>query len=263
MALPVILENARAVTRDASTSGVFFWKRGTFMYGDSIRFAIERVTEYGRVLQRCRGVVIRTEPDDHGVGVAASITESTMEPVPGPRGGIRLRKSARDEPRDFTRPADAALASAVETARRWSSLLRKKALDARDELRGHAMLEWDIPSAVDAGTARSHRARVCSVTAVGLGSTELADPHAGPGVRIELETCVANASPDDRTSGRTPLPRIVVCAAPVPDEDSQELDENCYEQGSYDDPTKAFEAFLAVAGESAFLINLDLLEAEN
>ena len=296
--LPVILENARAVTRDASASGVFFWKRGTFMYGDSIRFAIERMTESGRMLQKCRGVVIRTEPDDHGVGVAARITESTTVPmpvpmtvpmptaipmpavmpitVPRPVGGIDLLRPTRDEPRDVTLSRDDALVSAIETAKRWSSLLRKKALEARDELRDQQMLEWEIPSAADVATAPDHRVRVCSVTALGLGPDESpvsgngaipgasyrTSPHGGSGVRIELGIFVANASRDDRGSGKAPLPRIVVRTTSVRDEARREPDENCYEQVSYSDPTRAFEAFLAVAGESAFLINLDLLEVE-
>jgi hypothetical protein len=290
--LPVILENARAVTRDASASGVFFWKRGTFMYGESIRFAIERMTASGRMLQKCRGVVIRTEPDDNGVGVAARITESTTVPVatvqvpavavpavpaPGFLSAIEeLRELPREEPRNSGAPKDDALASAIETAKRWSSLLRKKALEARDELREQQMLEWDISPAADTATARDHRVRVCSVKAVGLRLADVPDSrlseapgvdprtdlHGTPGVRIDLETCVANASPNDRASGRAPSPGIVVRTRSVQDEEHPEREENCYDQVWYSDPTRAFEAFLAVAGESAFLINLELLEAE-
>lgn len=101
--LPVILENATAVTRDTSASGVFFWKHGTFMYGDSIRFSIERNTGSGRILQKCRGVVVRTEPRDNGVGVAARITESTMEPVPVHVSGFDVLKSAREQAQKVTR----------------------------------------------------------------------------------------------------------------------------------------------------------------
>ncbi len=249
VALPVILENATAVTRDASASGVFFWKRGTFMYGDFIRFAVERNTGSGKILQKCRGVVVRTEPDDNGVGVAARITESTTERVPGQPPGPELLEPAREEPRAIARPADnapalasetvspdaarekpstieppkddspaaaektdlvesareqgstiawptdeayfspdktvsldfvheqprtiaqsrdAALDSAVETVSRWSTLLRGMALDAREEFQGQEVLEWDIPPAANAITARSHRVTVCSVNVVGL-----------------------------------------------------------------------------------------------
>ena len=114
VALPVILENARAVTRDTSASSVFFWKRGTFMYGESIRFAIERSTERGKILQKCRGVVVRTEPDDDGVGVAAKITESTTERVPGQPPGPEMLESAHQGLRDIARPADNVPASPTE-----------------------------------------------------------------------------------------------------------------------------------------------------
>jgi hypothetical protein len=301
--LPVILENATAVTRDASASGVFFWKRGTFMFEDAIRFSIERNTESGRILQKCRGVVVRTEPDDDGVGVAARIVESTTERVPGHPAGPEMPDSAREEPptiappaedtpasaektavldsareepptivpptddatapaektpllesvpeqaptiawptdealfspdrtisldtarerlptiawptdeaffspdrterldtareqpptntqpfdsaaasanetpsldfvqeqpRAVTRPKDDPLASAIETINRWSTLLRGMALDARDEFQGQELLEWDIPPAANAMTARSPRVTVCSVNVVGL-----------------------------------------------------------------------------------------------
>jgi len=86
IALPVMLENATGVTRDVSSSGVFFWKRGVFAYGDSIRFSLARQADTGKILQRCKGVVVRTDPRGEYVGVAASITESTNESVPSPVG---------------------------------------------------------------------------------------------------------------------------------------------------------------------------------
>lgn len=352
--LPVILENARAVTRDASASGVYFWKRGTFMYGDSIRFAIERETASGRILQKCRGVVIRTEPDDNGVGVAARIIESTTEPAPGAVGGADLREPLREllreptreqprvtveprhdaltpaikpvdrssselrtkppeaseeprtetqapeaseEPRADTERRDAATASAIETVHRWSSLLRKKALEACEELQAQDALEWDFPSIVDAATTPSGRVRVCSVTAVDLvtrasrgsgdggvvgGAYHGPDlplskgeidarrnagdvsefmswrtAHDGGAVRIDLEACLARPSRSDRVPQTTSLPRVVVRMTSVRDDNHhQEIEKDCFEQASYSDPAKAFEAFLALAVESAILINL-------
>jgi hypothetical protein len=343
VALPVILENATAVTRDASASGVFFWKRGTFMYGESIRFSIERITESGKILQKCRGVVIRTEPLGNEVGVAARITESTTEPVPSRLEGADLLTSAREQPPrliqprddalasaietvdrrsppprekaiearepppDITQHRDDALASAIETVDRWSWLLRKKALDACEELQGQEVLEWDFPSIADATTPHSRRVTVCSVSVVDLGPNEARvprhngipvgsdrhlnllhseggiearkptggagfgeeggfvnrrNPHDGYSVRIELETCVANASQGARIRGKRPLPKIVVRTTSVrADSHHQELDKNGYEQASYSDPTEAFEAFLALAVESAILFNLDSLES--
>lgn len=412
VALRVILENATGVTRDASASGVFFWKRGTFMYEESIRFAIERNTESGKVLQKCRGVVVRTEPDDNGVGVAARITESTTERVPGQPPGPELLEPAREEPptiapsaedapasaertavpdsardepstivpptddapapaektavlesareplptiawptdeaffspdktvlldtareqpRTDTPPSDSApasaddaasldfvheqrgtiaqrrvdaLASAIPTINRWSSLLRGMALDALEELQGQEVLEWKIPPVADASTAHSGRLTVCSVTVVGLRPDESRDPGSSriPGVsyrdlarlrasggsearrttsgagvgedsrsmnqrnppdtrglRIELAIRAANGSSGDRTAGNTLPPSVVVRATSVPDDRYQGADTHCYEETSYSDPREAFEEFLRLAGESAILVNLALL----
>lgn len=78
-ALMVFLDNARGVTRDMSASGAYFWTSGSYVPGEPISFAIELKTAAGKVMWRCRGDVIRTEPQDHMVGVAARISESTME----------------------------------------------------------------------------------------------------------------------------------------------------------------------------------------
>ena len=79
--LRVILEHATGVTRDASTSGAFFWTSGTYTPGQPISFAIELKTAVGMMMWRCRGAVVRTELRNHMVGVAATITESTLEPA--------------------------------------------------------------------------------------------------------------------------------------------------------------------------------------
>jgi len=78
-ALFVSLEKARGVTRDVSASGAFFWTSGAYAVGEPISFAIEHNTPTGRMISKCRGDVLRTEPQDHMVGVAASIKELTIE----------------------------------------------------------------------------------------------------------------------------------------------------------------------------------------
>ena len=457
--LPVILENARAVTRDTSASGVFFWKRGTFMYGDSIRFDLERETDSGKILQKCRGVVVRTEPGDNGVGVAAKITESTTERVSGHRPAPELLEPAREEPRAFARAADEApapanetvspepvrevpptvsspaeetpasaektaipdsareepstlvlpayeapppaeetplaepvgepaptiawptdeahflpdkaaspdtareqfvtiawptdeaffspdktisldaarkeprtdaqpfdsapapasdaesldfvqgqpgsnarlrddaLASTIKTIARWSSLLRGMALDACEELQGQEALEWNIPPAADATSPRSDRVTVCSINVVGLRSDQSRVPgssrdpgvsyrdlarmraaagfepgrtgggagvgdensSAARGLRIELAISALRGSPGDRTRGKVLLPGIVVRTTSAPEERQRAGDAHCYEETWYGDPREAFEAFMRLAGESAVLVNLSLL----
>lgn len=81
-ALPVFLGSAMGATRDMSTSGVYFWKDGSLMClpGDPISFSIELKTAKGRMMWKCQGAVVRTERLGDMVGVAARITESTMEP---------------------------------------------------------------------------------------------------------------------------------------------------------------------------------------
>jgi hypothetical protein len=82
-ALPVFLGKAMGATRDMSTSGVYFWGDGMCMClpGDSISFAIELKTATGRKIWKCQGTVVRTDPLGDMFGVAAKITESTMEPL--------------------------------------------------------------------------------------------------------------------------------------------------------------------------------------
>jgi|GEM_PF-334952 len=303
IALPVILENATGVTRDVSASGAFFWVRGAYAIGEPISFGMGRKTEAGKSMLNCRGVVVRTEPRAHDVGVAVRVTGSAMERVPRHLSGTDLLKSTHDQPSNITQRKDDALASAIETVDRWSLLLRNKALEAREELHGQEVLEWAIPSAADATTPQSLRVRVCSVTVVGVVShvsqvlghrgipggkyrdldqlhsnaeinarknaTEAGvgvknkfvnsrHPHDGCGVRIDLDVYVANASQDQGTLDKTPLPKVVVRTTSVGRDDHQpEFDENRHTQKSYGDPTEAFEAFLMLAMESAILINLD------
>ena len=79
--LLVYLDKTRGVTRDMCASGAYFWTSGDFAVGDPITFAIEIKTAGGKMMWKCRGDVLRTDPRDYMVGVAARITESTMEPA--------------------------------------------------------------------------------------------------------------------------------------------------------------------------------------
>jgi hypothetical protein len=76
IALPVILENATGVTRNVSSSGVFFWISGTYALGDVINFAMGRRTESGEFMLKCRGVVFRTEQRGNDVGVAVRVAKT-------------------------------------------------------------------------------------------------------------------------------------------------------------------------------------------
>ncbi len=82
-ALPVILENATAVTRDMSTSGVFFWIHGgACEAGSRISFAVQICRPNDRMGLICRGNIVRTERYEAMLGVAVRISESVIEPLP-------------------------------------------------------------------------------------------------------------------------------------------------------------------------------------
>jgi hypothetical protein len=87
IALPVMLENATGVTRDVSSSGVFFWISGTYELGDVINFAMGRRTESGEFMLKCRGVVLRTEQRSNDVGVAVWVATTAT-------GAIRETRTA-------------------------------------------------------------------------------------------------------------------------------------------------------------------------
>lgn len=84
-ALPVIMEKTTAVTRDVSTSGVFFWTHGgAFTAGNRISFVVQVCRPAGRMRLICRGDIVRTEEYEAMLGVAVRIRESTIEPLPRP-----------------------------------------------------------------------------------------------------------------------------------------------------------------------------------
>ena len=81
-ALPVILKNAQGVTRDVSASGVYFWTSEiNCTPGDLISFSVELMRPKGRMMLKCQGDVVRTEPRATEIGVAVNIVESAMELV--------------------------------------------------------------------------------------------------------------------------------------------------------------------------------------
>jgi hypothetical protein len=72
IAEPVYLENATGFTHDVSASGVFFWiSGGSYNVGDQIGFSLEMSRPEGRVMVRCRGVIVRIEQYETRLGVAA------------------------------------------------------------------------------------------------------------------------------------------------------------------------------------------------
>jgi hypothetical protein len=81
--LPVYLGGITGKTRDVSASGILFETDATYALGNSISFAVEMNTSAGKMVLRCRGDVVRIEPQGKKVSVAVKISQSTLELVQG------------------------------------------------------------------------------------------------------------------------------------------------------------------------------------
>ena len=77
--MPVYLKSVEGVTRDVSASGVFFWTSDAVCVpGELISFSVKLERPDGRMMLRCQGDVVRTEPHASLIGVAVKITDSMM-----------------------------------------------------------------------------------------------------------------------------------------------------------------------------------------
>ena len=95
VALPVSLDKAMGVTRNVSASGVFFWiSGGSYKVGDQINFSLEMSGAEGRMMVKCRGVIVRIEQYEGRLGVAVKFTETeTKLPyMPWISEGVNLAK---------------------------------------------------------------------------------------------------------------------------------------------------------------------------
>jgi PilZ domain len=77
-ALPVALGGTTGVTRDVSTSGVFFEIDVLCAVGSLVRFTVEVATPARKMILNCEGDVVRTEPRDTGTGLAVRVTNWVM-----------------------------------------------------------------------------------------------------------------------------------------------------------------------------------------
>jgi hypothetical protein len=78
-ALPVFLKHAQGITRDVSASGVYFMTpEAICALGDLICFSVELHRREGKLVLKCRGDVVRTEPRASEFGVAVRIIDSAM-----------------------------------------------------------------------------------------------------------------------------------------------------------------------------------------
>ena len=77
---PVVLARGSGVTRNISTSGVFFEADVDYAVGSKIIFAVQLDGPQGEKLELItRGEIVRVEPREGKVGVAAKIVASKLE----------------------------------------------------------------------------------------------------------------------------------------------------------------------------------------
>ena len=83
-AMPVTTENTQGITRDLSSSGIFFETDGSFASGQTIEFSIllEHLYPDHPVCLKCKGSIVRVEKKGPGIGVATTIDSYTIEDQP-------------------------------------------------------------------------------------------------------------------------------------------------------------------------------------
>lgn len=79
-ALDVDLENGKGVTRDVSTSGIYFETEVPLAEGSPVSFTLNFNDSPGGPLRlKCEAIIVRVEKRDGKIGVAASIKEYKFE----------------------------------------------------------------------------------------------------------------------------------------------------------------------------------------
>lgn len=77
--MPVRLPGAMGLTRNVSTSSVYFEIEGQLVAGSEISFEIEMDTDLGQMTMKCQGRVVRTEQKGTRMGIAVKMTDTQME----------------------------------------------------------------------------------------------------------------------------------------------------------------------------------------
>jgi hypothetical protein len=85
MTLPVELERGSGITRNISTSGVFFETDQVFSTGDPIRLTLVLEPTCPGIPTRlhCQGQIVRAEQQEEKMGVAVAFTSYRFEPLGG------------------------------------------------------------------------------------------------------------------------------------------------------------------------------------
>ena len=88
MTLPVELERGSGITRNISTSGVFFETDKVFSAGDPIRLTLvlEPTFPGTPICLHCQGQIVRAEQHEQKVGVGVAFSSYRFEPLGGGGG---------------------------------------------------------------------------------------------------------------------------------------------------------------------------------
>ena len=77
---PVQLPGGTGVTRNISSSGIFFETDGDYAEGGEINFAVEiDGLREEKVMLRARGIIVRIARNDGKIGIAARIVNSALD----------------------------------------------------------------------------------------------------------------------------------------------------------------------------------------
>jgi len=79
--LPVKLKGGKGITRNFSSSGIFFETDRSFSPGQPIEFTImlEHADPAGHIRMKCQGEIVRVEESGQKIGVAATIDSYEFE----------------------------------------------------------------------------------------------------------------------------------------------------------------------------------------
>ena len=79
--MPVMTRRGKGITRDLSSTGIFFETESSFASGQTIEFSIflEHFDQKGPVYLKCNGSIVRVENSGQKIGVAATIDSYSIE----------------------------------------------------------------------------------------------------------------------------------------------------------------------------------------
>lgn len=95
-ATPVELKNGKGITRDFSSTGIFFETDKSFTQGQPIDFTIvlENVDPNRPVRVKCQGEIVRVEESEHKIGVAVAISSYNFERLQDPEKKLHKAETA-------------------------------------------------------------------------------------------------------------------------------------------------------------------------